>query len=101
MQKFLAIALVMGANKAKYESLWNKLENDLLVGQDTYPKTIGAATHLLTNWKPTTPICTPNNLNDRNPNDRNRRGNESPPVTFAGTEWAALVPLPSNNDISV
>ena len=100
MQKFLAVALVMGANKAKYESLWNKLENDLLVGQDTYPKTIGDATHLLTNWKPTTPIRAPNNPSDRSPSDRNRRGNEPPPVTFAGTEWAALVPLPSNNDFS-
>ena len=67
MQKFLAVALVMGANKAKYESLWNKLENDLLVGQDTYPKTIGDTTHLLTNWKPIAPIRAPNNPNDRVP----------------------------------
>jgi len=51
MQKYLAVALIMNANKVKYESLWNKLENDLLVGTDSYPKTIGAATHLLTNWK--------------------------------------------------
>jgi len=35
MQKYLAVALIMNANKVKYESLWNKLENDLLVGQDT------------------------------------------------------------------
>ena len=49
MQKFLAGALIMSANKIKYESLWNKLENDLLAGQDSYPKTIGDATHLLTN----------------------------------------------------
>ena len=33
MQKFLAVALVMNANKTKYESLWKKLENDLLVGK--------------------------------------------------------------------
>ena len=49
MQKYLAVALIMNANKVKYESLWNKLENDLLVGQYSYPKTIGDATHLLTN----------------------------------------------------
>ena len=41
----------LDANKVKYVSLWNKLENDLLVGTDSYPKPIGAATHLLTNWK--------------------------------------------------
>ena len=32
MQRYLAVALVMNASKSKYESLWNKLENDLLVG---------------------------------------------------------------------
>ena len=47
----MAVALVMNANKTKYESLWNKLDNDLLVGQDSYPTTIGGAYHLLTNWK--------------------------------------------------
>ena len=47
----MAVALVMNANKNKYESLWNKLDNDLLVGQDSYPTTICGATHLLTNWK--------------------------------------------------
>ena len=41
LQKYMAVALVMNANKSKYESLWNKLENDLLVGQDSYPTTIG------------------------------------------------------------
>ena len=48
MQKYLAVSLIMNANKAKYELLWNKLENDLLVGQYSYPETIGDATHLLT-----------------------------------------------------
>ena len=38
MQNFLAVALIMSANKIKYESLWNKLENDLFVGQDSYPE---------------------------------------------------------------
>ena len=96
MQKFLAVALIMNANKAKYESLWNKLENDLLVGQDSYPRTIGDATHLLTNWKANTTIRP-----THNPNDRARRNQDEPPaVTFVATEWAALVPLPTNNDFS-
>ena len=100
MQKFLAVALIMSANKIKYESLWNKLENDLLVGQDSYPKTIGDATHLLTNWKASTPA--PNARPTPNPNRRGSASGEPPAVAFAATptEWAALVPLPTNNDFS-
>ena len=97
MQKYLAVALIMNANKVKYESLWNKLENDLLVGTDSYPKTIGAATHLLTNWKPAVaPNARPNNNQDRRPGPNSG----APPVTFVGTEWAALEPLPTNRDFS-
>ena len=106
MQKYLAVSLIMNANKAKYELLWNKLENDLLVGQDSYPETIGDATHLLTNWKASTapPPAT---------NDHSRRTPGAPPaVTFAGGEtrcpgestvrgpWAELIPLPANDDFS-
>jgi len=89
MQKYLAVALIMNANKVKYESLWNKLENDLLVGQDLYPKTIGDATHLLTNWKANTvPTTRPNPGNNQ---DRTRPGTTG--VNFVGTptERAALV----------
>ena len=94
MQKYLAVALVMNANKSKYEALWTKLENDLLVGQDSYPKTIGDATHLLTNWKASTaPRPTPTTTNtDRQPSAQG--------VNFVSTEWAALVPMPANNDFS-
>ncbi len=96
MQKYLAVALVMNANKSKYEALWNKLENDLLVGQDSYPKTIGDATHLLTNWKASTaPTPRPNpatSNTDRRPS--------TPGVTFLGAEWAALVPIPANDNFS-
>jgi hypothetical protein len=96
MQKYLAVALVMNSNKSKYEALWNKLENDLLVGQDSYPKTIGDATHLLTNWKAsttTTPRPSPATSNtDRRPS--------TPGVTFLGAEWAALVPIPANDNFS-
>jgi hypothetical protein len=96
MQKYLAVALVMNANKAKYEALWNKLENDLLFGQDSYLKTIGDATHLLTNWKASTatnPRPTPTTTNrDRRPSTQG--------VNFVGTEWAALVPIPASNNFS-
>jgi len=51
MQKFLAVALVMNSDKSRYQSLWNKLANNLLMGQDSYPTSLCAATHLLTNWK--------------------------------------------------
>ena len=99
MQKFLAVALIMNANKAKYEPLWNKLENDLLVGQDSYPKTIGDATHLLTNWKANTATTIRPTPNPNNDHGRRITG-ETPAVNFAATEWAALVPLPTNNDFS-
>jgi hypothetical protein len=98
MQKYLAVALIMNANKVKYEALWNKLENDLLVGQDSYPKTIGDATHLLTNWKASTALVAPNSRPPA-PNHPDRRPS-APAVTFVSTEWATLVPLPANNDFS-
>jgi hypothetical protein len=97
---------IMNTNKAKYELLWNKLENDLLVGQDSYPETIGDATHLLTNWKASTspPPAT---------NDHSRRTPGAlPAITFAGGETrrpgestvrgtcADPVPLPANDDFS-
>ena len=99
MQKFLAVAIIMNANKAKYEPLWNKLENDLLVGQDSYPKTIGDVTHLLTNWKANTATTIRPTPNPNNDHGRRITG-ETPAVNFAATEWAALVPLPTNNDFS-
>ena len=99
LQKYMAVALVLNANKSKYESLWNKLENDLLVGQDSYPTTIGAATHLLlTNWR----VSNNSNNNNRNSqgdntqNTSNEGGGASPAVNFA----QAQVPLPANRDFS-
>ena len=77
--------------------MWNKLENDLLVGQDLYLKTIGDVTHLLSNWKAGT--APPPIRPTPNPNDHGRRS-ENPGVNFLTTEWAALVPLPTNNDFS-
>jgi len=85
MQKDLAVALIMNANKVKYESLWNKLENDLLVGTDLYPKTIGDATRLLTNWKV---ITAPNNR--QNPGNNQDRRPGAPNVNFVGTPLNGL-----------
>ena len=87
MQKFLAVALVMNANKSRYELLWIKLENNLLVGQDTYPTTIGAATHLLTNWKADT-------VSHPRAQDSTRNSNTSAGVNFA------QVNMPQNNNFS-
>jgi hypothetical protein len=100
MQKFLAVALVMNADKSKYQSLWNKLENDLLMGQDSYPVSLSAATHLLTNWKtdstrrnnPGNPNNNPNGPGNGNPGNTN--GRPRPGVSFA------QVPLPANDDFS-
>ena len=100
MQKFLAVALVMNSDKFKYQSLWNKLENDLLMGQDSYPTSLSAATHLLTNWKTdSTRRANPGNANNpaigtghenpSNPGGRSRSG-----VNFA------QVPIPANDDFS-
>ena len=100
MQKYLAVSLIMNANRAKYELLWNKLENDLLVGQDSYPETIGDATHLLTNWKASTVPPPATNVVGR------RTSGATPAVTFAATENVRRgtrvepVPLPANDDFS-
>jgi len=95
---YLAIAIFMNANKVKYEPLWNKLENDFLAGQDSYPKTIGNVIHLLTNWKAS---AVPSTHPTSNPNDQDRRNPDgTPAVSFATIEWATLVPLPTNDDFS-
>ena len=106
LQKYIAVALVMNANKTKYESLWNKLD-DLLVGQDSYPITIRGATHLLTNWRVNT---TTNNRNgqgggggggrgnggDAGRNGGNGGGGAGPAVSFA----QAQILIPANKDLS-
>ena len=96
LQKYMAVALVMNANKSKYESLWNKLENDLLVRQDSYPTTIGGATHLLPNWRVSNNSNNRNGQGDGSRNTNNDGGGAPPPVNFAQTQ----VPLPANRDFS-
>ena len=48
--QYLAIAYLLGANRAQYRKLIENLENDFL-RQNNYPKTVTAAYNLLTNWK--------------------------------------------------
>ena len=90
-QKFFAVALILNANKKRYKGLWNKLQNDLLVGQDSYPNTIGGTTYLLTNWK-----------RDPTPSDRDRGsntgGNHSSGQTRASNIQFTQIPIPLNND---
>ena len=90
-QKFFAVSLILNANKKRYEGLWNKLQNDLLVGQDSYPTTIGGATHLLTNWK-----------SDPTQSDRDRGnntgGNNSSGQTRVSNIQFTQIPIQPNND---
>lgn len=97
-QKYLAMCLVMNANRTKCESLWNKLENDLLM--NSYSTTLRAATYLLTNGK----VESTSNSRPR-PNgggvSNGVKGDKSggkPQVSFA--QLPQLVPLPSNGDFS-
>ena len=91
-QKFFAMSLVLNANKKRYEGLWIKLQNDLLMGQDSYPTTIGAATHLLANWKSDS---TPSNRDRGNDRDGNSNGQpHAPNIQFA------QIPIPADNDFS-
>ena len=94
MQKFLAMSLILKSNKRKYEGLWNKLENDLLIGQDTFPTSIGAATHLLTNWKSDTQLNQNDNYRDNSRNGNANVGGRSDNIQFA------QIPIPHNNDFS-
>ena len=50
-EKYLAVAFVLGADRARYGRLIEDLENSYLQGQNNYPTTVTAAYHLLTNWK--------------------------------------------------
>ena len=95
LQKYLAMCLLMNSNKSKYENLWNKLENDILVGQDSYPTSVGDTMHLLSNWK----IDTPSSRNDRNGNN-NDTSNEQNNNRRSGGVTFAQIPLPENGDFS-
>ena len=49
--RYLAVALMLGSDKARFGRLLENLENDYLQGQNNYPTSITAAYNLLTNWK--------------------------------------------------
>ena len=48
---YLAVAFMLGSDKARFGHLPENLENDYLQGQNNYPTSITAAYSLLTNWK--------------------------------------------------
>ena len=49
--KYLAIAFIQGANHHRYSGLWRDLKNNMVLGQDNYPKTLPAACDVLLNYK--------------------------------------------------
>jgi hypothetical protein len=50
-EMYLAAALLMNADRTRYASFIQDLENDYLQGQDNYPKTVEQAYNVLTNWR--------------------------------------------------
>ena len=51
LERFTAVAFLIGADCAPCGRLVENMENDFLQGQNNYPKTVSGAYHLLTNWK--------------------------------------------------
>jgi hypothetical protein len=51
LERFTAVAFLVGADRVRYGRLVENMENDFLQGQNNYPETVSAAYHLLTNWK--------------------------------------------------
>jgi hypothetical protein len=47
--EYLAVAILLHADRTRYSSMLQDYENDFLQGQDNYPKTITAAYNVLTN----------------------------------------------------
>jgi hypothetical protein len=50
-QRYLAVALVLGSDCARYGKLIENLENDYLQGCNNYPLTVTGVYNLLSNWK--------------------------------------------------
>jgi hypothetical protein len=50
-QEYLAVAFLLNADRTRYASYLQGVENDYLQGQDKYPKTVEEAHNVLTNWK--------------------------------------------------
>ena len=49
--KYSVIAFIQGANHHRYSGLWRDLKNNMVLGQDNYPKTLPAAYDVLLNYK--------------------------------------------------
>jgi hypothetical protein len=50
-ERYLAVALLRGADDQRYGHLWTSLANDMCVSNDKYPTTLSDAMHMLTTWK--------------------------------------------------
>jgi hypothetical protein len=50
-ERYLATAVLLGADKSRYKGLICETENSYLNGLDNYPRTITAAYNLLVSWK--------------------------------------------------
>ena len=64
--RYLAVAFMLGSDKARFGRLLENLENDYRQGQNNYPTSITAAYNLVTNWKqdPRSLISTSGPVND-------------------------------------
>lgn len=50
-QHYLAVAFIFNSDRNRFGRLLENLENDFLLGDDNYPKTVTSAYNLLTNFK--------------------------------------------------
>ena len=50
-EQYLAVAFLLGANRDRYGKLIEDIENAMVQGNDTYPKTVNDAYNLLLHWK--------------------------------------------------
>ena len=51
IQRYLALAFLMGSDRSRFGRLLEKLENDFTAGNDNYPKTLTDAYNMLLEWK--------------------------------------------------
>jgi hypothetical protein len=49
-ERYLAVAIMIGADKSRFSTLFEDLQNDYLQKRDNYPKTMAESYNLLTNW---------------------------------------------------
>ena len=50
-ERYLAVAFLLGSDRARFGKLIENLENDFLQGRDNYPKSVTGAFNILINWK--------------------------------------------------